>query len=101
MLGYGTQPTANCESSDTDSIAPPLWRKTVRLKRIAQGYPSATSTAPFYFPAERIEMGNGVDKNDNPWLDWAAQTTANPQNTMSPKEMSFDGGFSWTIPPRA
>ena len=37
-------------------------------------------------------MGNGVDRNDNS-AEFVAQTTANPQNTMSPKEMSFDGGF--------
>ena len=44
-------------------------------------------------------MGNGVDRNDNS-AEFVAQTTANPQNTMSPKEMSFDGGFTDNSAPK-
>ena len=44
-------------------------------------------------------MGNGVDRNDNS-AEFVAQTTANSQNTMSPKEMSFDGGFVDNSAPR-
>ena len=94
MLGYGTQPTANCESSDTGTnCAATLAEDGSSLERIAQGYPSATSTNTLLASGGAHQMmGNGVDKNDNS-AEFVAQTTANPQNTMSPKEMSFDGGF--------
>ena len=94
MLGYGTQPTANCESSDTGTnCAAALAEDGSSLERIAQGYPSATSTAPLLASGGAHQMmGNGVDRNDNS-AEFVSQTTSNPQNTMSPKEMSFDGGF--------
>ena len=43
-------------------IAPPLWPKTVHLERIAQGYPSATSTLALSFRRAHQMMGNGVDE---------------------------------------
>ena len=70
------------------------------LERIAQGYPSATSTNTLLASGGAHQMmGNGVDRNDNS-AEFVAQTTANPQNTMSPKEMSFDGGFTDNSAPK-
>ena len=101
MLGYGTQPTANCESSDTGvNCVAALAEDSSSLERIAQGYPSATSTNTFLASGGAHQMmGNGVDRNDNS-AEFVAQTTANPQNTMSPKEMSFDGGFTDNSAPK-
>ena len=67
MLGYGTQPTANCESSDTGTnCAATLAEDGSSLERIAQGYPSATSTNTLLASGGAHQMmGNGVDKNDN------------------------------------
>ena len=101
MLGYGTQPTANCESSETSvNCAAALAEDGSSLERIAQGYPGATSTAPFLASGGAHQMmGNGVDRNDNS-AEFVAQAVSNPQNTMSPKEMSFDGGFVDNSAPR-
>ena len=101
MLGYGTQPTANCESSETSvNCAAALAEDGSSLERIAQGYPSATSTNTLLASGGAHQMmGNGVDRNDNS-AEFVAQTVSNPQNTMSPKEMSFDGGFTDNSAPR-
>lgn len=102
MLGWGTQPSANCENSDTvgTPCASSLVEDGSSLERIAQGFPNGTSTAADLISSGTHAMkGNGVDRNDNS-AEFVAQTTANPQNTMSPKEMSFDGGFVDNSAPR-
>ena len=102
MLGYGTQMSVNCENSDTAGsvCAAALAEDGSSLERIAQGYPSATSTNTLLASGGAHQMmGNGVDRNDNS-AEFVAQTTANPQNTMSPKEMSFDGGFTDNSAPK-
>lgn len=102
MLCYGTEPAANCENSDTAGSAQALALAETggSLERIAQGYPNATSTAPDLISGGTHQMkGNGIDRDDNS-AEFVAQSTANPQNTASPKEMSFDGGFMDNSAPR-
>jgi len=102
MLCYGTQLTANCENSDTVGVAQAfaLAEDGSSLERIAQGYPNATSTSESMASGGMDFMkGNGVDRDDNS-AEFVIQTTSNPQNTMSPKEMSFGGGFVDNSAPR-
>ena len=56
MLGYGTQMSVNCENSDTAGAvcAAALAEDGSSLERIAQGYPSATSTNTLLASGGRI-----------------------------------------------
>ena len=93
-IGWGTQPTANCENADTTgtACAAALAEDGSSLERLANGYPHATSTAATMASGGAdATKGNGFDKNDNS-ADFAAQTTAAPQNTLSPGEFPHGGG---------
>ncbi|MDO8493131.1 MAG: hypothetical protein Q7S19_01125, partial [bacterium] len=94
LVCWGTQPTANCEDTDTTSTsgAPLNLQDGTSMERIAQGYPTATSTAST-MTSGGIDAGkgNGFDKNDNS-ADFIVQTTSAPQNSASSKEFSFGGG---------
>lgn len=92
-LGWGMQPAANCENTDTTGTAcSTLTENGSSLERLAQGYPSATSTvAAMQTGGADATKGNGIDRNDNS-DDFLAQTIANPQNSLSPIEFPFGGG---------
>jgi len=98
FIGWGTQPAGNCEDADTtdSDCAAALAETGGSLERIATGYPMATSTASSLASGGiDASKGNGFDKNDNS-ADFVAQTTANPQNSVSPVEFPFGGGMSDT-----
>ncbi|MEK7130866.1 MAG: carboxypeptidase regulatory-like domain-containing protein, partial [Patescibacteria group bacterium] len=102
LLCYGAHPIANCENSDTvlSERAGALAEDGSSLERIAQGYPNATSTnSSMISGGSDFMKGNGIDRDDNS-AEFVSQTIANPQNTMSPKEMSFGGGFVDNSAPR-
>ncbi|RJQ32488.1 hypothetical protein C4572_01120 [Candidatus Parcubacteria bacterium] len=103
LLGWGTQPAANCENTDTagSACAAALAETGGSLERIAQGYPSATSTAADLVSGGAHYMkGNGADRDDNS-AEFLAQSAANPQNGSSPGEMPFgNGGFVDNSVPR-
>ncbi|MBI2175307.1 MAG: carboxypeptidase regulatory-like domain-containing protein, partial [Parcubacteria group bacterium] len=93
-IGWGDQPAGNCENSDTVGTvcAPALAEDGTSLERLAQGYPNATSTAASMTAGgQDATKGNSIDNKDNS-AEFVAQTTANPQNSMSPKEFAFSSG---------
>lgn len=94
FLGWGTQETGNCENADTTgtACATALAEDGTSLERLAQGYPNATSTAAGMRTGGTDSVkGNSFDKNDNS-ADFVAQSTTNPQNSLSAIEFPFGGG---------
>jgi len=97
LVGWGTQPIANCENNaDEGSVTPcvaTLLENSSSIERNSTGYPfSATSTADTLAPGGvDSTKGNGFDKNFNK-TDFVLQTVPNPQNSLSPIEFPFGGG---------
>ncbi|MDO8594424.1 MAG: Ig-like domain-containing protein [bacterium] len=94
FVGWGTQGIGNCENteaSETPCVLT-LLENGASIERLATGYPTASSTAATLTSGGiDAAKGNGFDKNFNK-TDFVLQSTANPQNSLSPIEFSFGGG---------
>ena len=97
FVGWGDQPAGGCGNADTvATVCATLTENGGSIERLATGYPEATSTAATMASGGADSTkGNGFDKGDNS-AEFVAQTVPTPQNSLSPAEYPFGGGFSDT-----